>query len=624
MREILGEVIDVSRKCSKYGMCKVDYLSTGLCPPAKERLFACYFPQGRMEIATALYDGAIPVTEQLVEIVKSCLLCNICDRQCYFVMELKPLRVMRALADYVDAYLAAGLPVVRAERDDLVDALTDVVGEGWVSNDPAVVVCYSRARSPALPRRMPRCVVLPGSADEVAAVVRTARRHGVEVLPRGNGTSLAGVVGDGIVVLDLIRLGHIGVDADNWCADIGAGVTAFDLQRAAHEHGLRANTAEPAACVCANIISTNLHSLFSHSYGMGDNNLVDAQFVTFDGDVVRLDAGAAASLLHFRDDGPVGTPPAICTGMRVKLHPVPPDEDVVVVPFAEFPAALALAGQLATRRLGSAVGLLGVEYVANFTAVTAADAARNEQVLRDRLGINYMLIVVGDRFAVDAVRQLAGPEPVLGQDVMRLLLLGLPGLHGDQALELIAELSADGAPYRELLADEMLPVLTMSLSATADSLTRSADPQLRRFLTRLYSRPHMTDIRWLTTFRAVSARIGRGKTFVPRIVWVPVDRTLIEAMVHDLAAIGDKHGIKNGFGYLVPIDLGKRVIVEFDYFYDHTSPAESAAMVEAMTESQALLDRLRADTAGVTLGSEIALQGLSRPESYLYRQRGAR
>jgi hypothetical protein len=617
MREILGKVIDISSRCTKYGMCKVDYLSTGLCPPARRHLFASYFPQGRMEIATALYEGTIPVTEELLTIVKGCLLCNVCNRQCYFSTQLKPLEVMKALDEYVKKYLEAGLPIAAPEPDEIVEALTDVVGAEWVSNDAAVLVCYSKARSPAQPRLMPRCVVLPATTDQVVHIVQIANQHGIAVMPRGNGTSLAGAVCDGIVI-DLIRFNDITIDAENWCAEIGAGVTAFDLQRAAHERGLRANTAEPAASVCANIISTNLHSLYSHAYGVGKNDLIDGEFVTFDGEITRLTDDSAAGLMRLHTDRKVTSPPAICTRMTVKLHPVMPDEEAVVVPFADFDDAVEMARELCSRRIGTAVGLLGIDYVANLTAITASDGGAYKAILQDRLGINYMLIVVGDRYARDAVKAMK--EPVLDKDLMTAVLLGLPNLRDDHGLELLSELTEGNELYRELFSKDMRPILRMALTPTPDALTRSADPELRRFLNRLYSRPHMTDVWWLTTFRIVSARIGRGRTFVPRIVWVPIDEKLINNIIQDLAGIGDRHGIKNGFGYLVPVDLGKRAIFEFDYFYDHTNAVEKVAMVRVMNESQALLDEYRAETTGMTLGNEIALQGLSKPESYLYRQ----
>ena len=48
-------------------------------------------------------------------------------------------------------------------------------------------------------------VVFPRDADDVAAVVTTAARFGVPVLPRGAGTSLAGQTVGRAVVIDLSR-----------------------------------------------------------------------------------------------------------------------------------------------------------------------------------------------------------------------------------------------------------------------------------------------------------------------------------------------------------------------------------------------------------------------------------
>ena len=50
-------------------------------------------------------------------------------------------------------------------------------------------------------REVPLAVVFPKSADDIRAVVGFANRHGVSVIPRAAGTSLAGqVVGCGIVL----------------------------------------------------------------------------------------------------------------------------------------------------------------------------------------------------------------------------------------------------------------------------------------------------------------------------------------------------------------------------------------------------------------------------------------
>ena len=67
---------------------------------------------------------------------------------------------------------------------------------------------------PLMPRtgpRMPDAVVFPGSAAEVAAIVRLANEHRFPVVPRGAGTGRSGgsVPIEGGVVLVLTRLNRI-------------------------------------------------------------------------------------------------------------------------------------------------------------------------------------------------------------------------------------------------------------------------------------------------------------------------------------------------------------------------------------------------------------------------------
>src|SRR5690606_11829088 len=52
---------------------------------------------------------------------------------------------------------------------------------------------------------MPIGVALPRNRDEVSAAVEIARRHGVPILPRGGGSSLAGQAIGHALVLDVSR-----------------------------------------------------------------------------------------------------------------------------------------------------------------------------------------------------------------------------------------------------------------------------------------------------------------------------------------------------------------------------------------------------------------------------------
>ncbi len=79
---------------------------------------------------------------------------------------------------------------------EVFQALQDVVGPEWISEDRAVIETYSRFSvdtAGALRKHqrdatmIPACIVLPGSTDEVQAIMRIANRFGVQVIPFTNG-----------------------------------------------------------------------------------------------------------------------------------------------------------------------------------------------------------------------------------------------------------------------------------------------------------------------------------------------------------------------------------------------------------------------------------------------------
>ena len=85
-----------------------------------------------------------------------------------------------------------------ADTRELVHELERLVS-GEVRFDKMSRVLYSTDAS--IYQIEPVGVVLPRNAEDVIAVVETANKHGVSVLPRGGGTSLGGqTVGHSIVM----------------------------------------------------------------------------------------------------------------------------------------------------------------------------------------------------------------------------------------------------------------------------------------------------------------------------------------------------------------------------------------------------------------------------------------
>ena len=61
--------VNIAKKGTHCGMCRFDFLGSGVCPAGRKKGFLAYWPQGRMEIIKQLDSGRIKPTEKLNDIV---------------------------------------------------------------------------------------------------------------------------------------------------------------------------------------------------------------------------------------------------------------------------------------------------------------------------------------------------------------------------------------------------------------------------------------------------------------------------------------------------------------------------------------------------------------------------
>lgn len=607
-----NEALKLAKNCRHYAMCKIDFLGTGVCASGRAERFVSYYPQGRMALYAALAQGDLPITDKAVEIANGCDLCGRCDLQCYFYTGMRPMQVMRALKELVALQVPAS-PPPPAEEDPLLREMRDIVGARWAQSDPALTVAYAQDPCPLAVAKLPRYVVMPDSRAEVAALVRLFLAHKLNWTVRGNGTNILGFVLSDGVVIDLNRMDQISFDEKNYLARIGPGVTAFDLQREAVKLGYRVNVAEPAAVVTGSTMCSGILSLFAASYGSCADNLVDAEFVAPDGASFSLNQKNGPNLFAFHpSDQPI---PGICTSASVKIHRTTSDEGGVLVPFETLDQAVAFAGECALRRIGFGIGLLGAEYVSSFMSPTQELADTLKTVLTKKLGMAYLVLVLGDRYALNSVVQMG--HPLLDQRLFRALNLALPALGSAQWLDLLAS-SSHGEPFSYLQLDNFVELAETALAPSAVQISQSVDPELRPFFTELYSRPELTDLVWLNMFRITSSRIGREKHFFPIIVYLPLDASLIAELCGELELIAVRHSLKHAFGFTTPVDGGKRCILEYDYFIDHTDDVERSLLRLAAEEVGAALEEYSANTGTVRWLRYLLYQGYCRKENFLY------
>ncbi len=638
----LEKVKNIAAKCVHFGMCKIDFLGTGVCPSGIKHKYASYYPQGGMEIVNALANKLIPVTERLIDIARSCTLCGICDKQCYFVTELRPMKVMEALKEYVEVAVQRNEPIESPVADQVLRDLRGIVGEEWAINDPAILVTYSRDISPVDPailvtyskdmrpvtyskdisphhlRHMPGYVVMPESTQEVAEVVKVANKHKVPFVPRGTGQNSHGLtLGEGIII-DLSRMKTLEVDPKNWTATVGAGVTSFEMQKEANKHKMRASVAEPAACVCANMVTTGIYGTLCHAYGYAGDNYVDAEIVAFDGKIFKTNDKNAPKIFNYfmPPPGTLAPLPGICTQITVRLYPIVEDEEGILVPFSDLHEALEMMREIARRRIGLVDSILGLEYFAPFISPTFQASEELRRFFTEEMGVKYLLMVVGDKYAIKTIKEMA--DVTIDQNMVRTIMLGLPKFYSAEGMEILSQLAGTEKPDKLLFKEETRPLVEMALSPSPENIAAAVDEDLQDFFKKLYSRPEMTDMVWLNMYRILSSRIGRNYAYAPGFAFVSLDNLDKVVEICDmLQSIGDKYDLRSGLGVINPMDFGKRAQIEHVYYFDQTNNQERENAANATIESMNKVNAFTQEMKAPALLS-IVFQGLCRSENLLY------
>jgi glycolate oxidase len=177
------------------------------------------------------------------------------------------------------------------DRYTLIHELRAIVGELYVLVEKEDVIVYEQDGS--IFQVMPEFVVVPGNTDEVAAVVKAARRASVPIVPRGSGTGLAGgaVPAEGGIVLSLTRLNRIlKIDLANRIAIVEPGVINLDMTKAVSKDGYfyAPDPSSQAACSIGGNVANNSGGPHTLAYGVTTNHVLGVEVVVDDGQIIWL------------------------------------------------------------------------------------------------------------------------------------------------------------------------------------------------------------------------------------------------------------------------------------------------------------------------------------------------
>ena len=268
-------------------------------------------------------------------------------------------------------------------------------------------------------------VAFPETAEEVAAVVKVAARHGMPVVARGAGTGLAGgaVPTEPALVVVLTRMTGIEVDEANRMAWVEPGVINLDLSRHTAPFGLHfaPDPSSQAACTIGGNVANNSGGPHCLAEGTTVDHVHALEFVDSRGEI-RIVGSAAPDTpgLDVRgvlvgSEGTLG----IVTRALVKLTPNPPAVRTLLLGFPEVegaaatvsgviaagvvPAALEMMDQPMTRAVErfvhagfptEAAAVLLAE-VTGHPAAVEAEAALVERIARER-GASTVRIAADD------------------------------------------------------------------------------------------------------------------------------------------------------------------------------------------------------------------------------------
>ncbi|MFG2651129.1 FAD-binding and (Fe-S)-binding domain-containing protein [Streptomyces sp. NPDC048436] len=144
-------------------------------------------------------------------------------------------------------------------------------------------------------RRVPVGVLAPRDADDVAAALAVCREHGVPVVARGAGTSIAGQATGTGLVLDFTRHMNriVSLDADARTAVVQPGVICDALRGAAAPHGLTFGP-DPSThnrCTLGGMIGNNSCGSHSVAWGTTADNVHRLSVITSGGERLGLGQG---------------------------------------------------------------------------------------------------------------------------------------------------------------------------------------------------------------------------------------------------------------------------------------------------------------------------------------------
>ncbi|MFD0686582.1 FAD-linked oxidase C-terminal domain-containing protein [Actinomadura fibrosa] len=262
---------------------------------------------------------------------------------------------------------------MEAELQALASRLGALLGSDQVITDPVRLRTYD-CDGLTNHRATPGVVVLPDSAEQVAAIVRACADAGVPYVARGSGTGLSGGAlprADGVLIVTSRMRRILEIDVANQRAVVEPGVINLDVTRAARPHGyyFAPDPSSQQICSVGGNVAENSGGAHCLKYGFTAHHVLACEVVTPDGELVELSAGDPGYDLLGVFVGAEGTL-GVTTKITVRLTRVPETVQTLLAAFASIEAG----GTAVSAIIGAGVVPAAIEMM-DALSIEAAEAA---------------------------------------------------------------------------------------------------------------------------------------------------------------------------------------------------------------------------------------------------------
>ncbi len=250
---------------------------------------------------------------------------------------------------------------------DLVEELKRIVGDKNVISDVESYL-YDETPKAVRPKASEDVIVVkPGSAEEVAEILRLANEKKVAVVVRGGGTGLSGgaiPLKPGIVI-SMERMNRIvEIDTENLVAVCEAGVTLRELLEAVERVPGLSFPPHPGheGAQIGGLVANNAGGARAVKYGVMRNYVLGLEVVLPSGEVVQLGGKVVKNVtgydimhLMIGSEGTLG----VITKVVLRLIPEPGATYTLVIPFESTKSAIKTVPEI----LRSGIVPLAIEYM---------------------------------------------------------------------------------------------------------------------------------------------------------------------------------------------------------------------------------------------------------------------